>query len=83
MKIIRYTKKSRQQLRALPQNEARRVATKIQELAGDIENNPNVKKLKGQDGYRLRVGKWRVLFDDDGTIIEIYHIGSRGSVYKK
>lgn len=45
-------------------------------LEGDI------KKLQGIDGYRLRVGNFRVLFNVDGIIIDIIDIGNRGQIYK-
>lgn len=45
-------------------------------LKGDI------KKLQGTDGYRLRVGNFRVLFNVNGIIIDIIDIGNRGQIYK-
>lgn len=49
---------------------------KLSEQGGDI------KSLSGRDGYRLRVGQYRVLFDlVDDTII-VYEIGPRGQIYK-
>ena len=45
-------------------------------LEGDI------KKLQGIDGYRLRVGNLRVLFNVNGIIIDIIDIGNRGQIYK-
>jgi mRNA interferase RelE/StbE len=42
----------------------------------------NVKKLQGRDGYRLRVGDWRVIFDRDGVVLDILEIGPRGSIYE-
>jgi mRNA interferase RelE/StbE len=41
-----------------------------------------VKKLQGRDGYRLRVGDWRVIFDRDGVVLAILEIGPRGSIYE-
>ena len=43
----------------------------------------DARKLQGKDGYRLRVGDFRVLFDNDGNIIYITKIDNRGQVYKK
>lgn len=45
-------------------------------LEGDI------KKLQSIDGYRLRVGNFRVLFNVNGIIIDIIDIGNRGQIYK-
>ena len=44
--------------------------------------NGDIKKLHGRNGYRLRVGKYRVIFDNDGRIIFIEKIDTRGDVYK-
>jgi mRNA interferase RelE/StbE len=40
-------------------------------------------KLKGRDGYRIRIGTYRVIYDilDNNLIIEIVNIGSKGGVY--
>lgn len=42
----------------------------------------DIKKLQGSDGYRLRVGNFRILFDVNGLIIDIIDINSRGQIYK-
>ena len=42
----------------------------------------DIKKLQGVNGYRLRVGTFRVLFDVNGIIIDIIDIGNRGQIYK-
>ena len=49
-----------------------------------IEKIPNgdIRKLKGRSGYRLRVGTFRILFDEKGTIINIIGIDNRGQIYK-
>lgn len=54
-------------------------------LIDAIEKLPtigDIKKLKGTDGYRLRVGTYRVLFDVNGIILNIIDIGNRGQIYK-
>ena len=42
----------------------------------------DVKKLKGRNGYRLRVGSFRIIFDKDGNVLFIEKIDNRGQVYK-
>lgn len=44
----------------------------------------DTKKLTSANGYRLRVGDFRVIFtkDDVVKIISIENIGNRGQVYK-
>lgn len=62
-----------------------RVAEKIQAL-GDNPDDPtlDIKPLTGMDGYRMRVGGWRIIFDrqDAVRVIAIEKIKPRGDVYK-
>ena len=41
------------------------------------------KKLTGREGYRIRIGTYRVIYDifDETLIIVIVNLGSRGDVY--
>jgi mRNA interferase RelE/StbE len=36
-----------------------------------------VKKLAGREGYRMRIGRYRVLFDEDRATILAVYIGKR------
>lgn len=52
-----------------------------------LKNNPRpqgVKKLRGESGYRIRVGDYRVLYDidDENNVLEIYSIAHRREVYR-
>lgn len=40
-------------------------------------------KLKGREGYRIRVGSYRIIYDiyDSELIVEIINVGSRGGIY--
>jgi mRNA interferase RelE/StbE len=38
-----------------------------------------VKALQGRDGYRLRIGSYRVIFDEDATTILAIYIGRRAT----
>lgn len=42
----------------------------------------DIKKLQGINGYRLRIGKYRALFDIIDNKIVVYDIDSRGQIYK-
>ena len=42
----------------------------------------DVKSLQGRNGYRLRVGDYRIIFDMNGNILLIEAIGNRGQIYK-
>lgn len=64
---------------------ARRIRAKILALARDPKApNNNVKKLVGVEGYRLRVGDWRVVYDLKRQILTVIviRIGHRSEVYK-
>ena len=76
-KII-YSKKAVKFLKKQDKPTQKRLVNAISKLPleGDI------KKLQGTDGYRLRVGNFRVLFDVNGIIIDIIDIGNRGQIYK-
>ncbi len=52
-----------------------------------LEENPrpfDIKKLHGQEGYRLRVDDYRVLFtiDDSTKTVTTYAIGHRRQIYR-
>lgn len=50
-----------------------------------IHNLPagDVKKLRGRNGYRLRIGDYRVIFDRSGNVLYIERINNRGQIYKE
>ena len=49
-----------------------------------LPDGQDIKKLKGQNLYKLRVGNYRVLYTIDNGIrlINIENISNRGQVYK-
>ena len=82
---VRYTKDALKALRKMPRNLAVLVEGKIAQLAdGGKALAGNIKKFQGRDGYRLRVGDYRVIYtvDNGALIITIIKIGSRGDVYE-
>ena len=71
-------------LQRLPRNTAQLIRAKIDQLARNPHApNNNVKRLKGQAAYRLRVGDWRVLYrlEDTRLVIVVVKIRPRGSAY--
>ena len=71
-------------LRRMPKNTAKRIQSKLLALAADpFARQPNVKKLTGREGYRLRVGGWRALYtvDPDAKVISVMVIKPRGAAY--
>jgi mRNA interferase RelE/StbE len=71
-------------LSKLTANWQKRIAAKIKEVAADpYAPNNNLTKLQGRDGYRLRIGDWRVIYklDDDRLVMLVVEVGSRGGIY--
>jgi mRNA interferase RelE/StbE len=68
----------------LPLNWQRRIAAKIKQVAADpYAAYSNLKKLQGREGYRLRVGDWRVIYalQDDRLVMLLLEVGPRGGIY--
>ncbi|MBS9781784.1 MAG: type II toxin-antitoxin system RelE/ParE family toxin [Gammaproteobacteria bacterium] len=84
MKTIKYSRESLKSLRNMPANTMKRIVGKINQYANDPQSLANnVIRMKGEPHYRLRVGNYRVVFDEFDRIIEIIKVEGRGSVYKK
>lgn len=82
MKQIIYTRVARRSLERIPANTARLIRSKIEQYAADSASLANnVLKLQGREGFRLRVGDWRVIFDEDGRILQILQVAPRGGAY--
>ena len=80
------TKEARRRLRAMPNNLERKIINKIDSLAADpFAPNNNVTSLRGiDDGFRLRVGDWRVLYtlNAEARTMTIVAILPRGDAYR-
>jgi len=82
MRRIIYTRVALRQLSTIPESTVRRIKAKIEQYASDPASQAgNVSKLQGRQGYRLRVGKYRVIFDEYGSVLDVLTVGPRGSVY--
>ena len=75
------TKSFAKALSRLPVNWQKRIVEKIREVAAGRHNN--VTKLQGRDGYRLRIGDWRVIYElhDDRLELWALEVGPRGGIY--
>ena len=73
---IVFTNAAKKSLKRLPRDLGQRILIAIEKLPGG-----DVKRLQGREGYRLRIGDWRVLFTTGGTAITIVDIGPRGGIY--
>ena len=78
------TKSFAKALSRLPVNWQKRVVAKVKEVADDpYAKHNNVTKLQGRDGYRLRIGDWRVIYElhDDRIELWVLAVGARGGIY--
>lgn len=83
---IKYSKKAAKNAAKLPKDVAKLVKQAIEGLA-ETPPRGDIKNMQGySDGRkRLRVGKYRVIFQylNDGSVyVWIIEIGSRGDIYK-
>ena len=82
---LKYRKKARNYLARLPLKIKTVIVSKLHELCLDPDSSIfDIDTLKGGEGFRLRIGKYRVLYtrDDDYFVIEVIKIRPRGDVYK-
>jgi len=58
------TKSFARSLARLPVNWQKRIVLKIKEVAANLyAKQNNVTRLQGREGWRLRVGDWRVIYE--------------------
>ena len=78
------TKSFAKALSRLPVNWQKRIVGKIKEIAVDpYARHNNVTRLEGRDGYRLRIGDWRVLYELHDGRLELWalDVAARGGIY--
>ena len=78
------TKSFAKTLSRLPVNWQKRIVAKIKEIATDpYARHNNVTRLQGRDGYRLRIGDWRVIYELHDDLVELWVLegGARGGLY--
>ena len=70
-------------LRALPQQDVKRILQKIRALADD-PRPPGCEKLSGLERYRVRQGSYRVVYEieDRRLIVLIVKVAHRRDVYR-
>ena len=67
----------------MPRNISEVILSKIEGYAADPAAFANVvKKLQGRDGYRMRVGDYRVIFNRGADSVSIEVVAPRGRAYE-
>jgi mRNA interferase RelE/StbE len=81
---VRFSSHAARQLRKLPRDVQERVRPVIDALADD-PRPPRARRLAGrEDGWRIRVGAYRVLYaiHDDVLTVLVVEVGHRREVYE-
>jgi mRNA interferase RelE/StbE len=79
MKPIVFTSAGARQWAKLSDDVRRRIDARLTEFA--TSGKGDVKRLKGRDGARLRVGDWRVIFYEESGAIVVVAVGHRREIY--
>ena len=83
---IKYSEKAVKQLKKIHKGDSKSAAMimqAIEKYATDPSGRVDVKVLRGKYGdlKRLRAGNYRVIFEDDNSIVLIYEIKHRQEAY--
>lgn len=82
MKTIVLTPSAAKDIDALRQDAREQVQTALHRYA--MTGQGDVKALQGRDGCRLRIGGYRVIFNEDASTILAIYIGRRATTtYKR
>jgi len=77
---VRFTSRAERDLDRLTDSDRRLILAAIRAFAGG--GVADVKKLRGQSLYRLRVGRWRVLYELDAGELRIARVLDRKDAYR-
>jgi mRNA interferase RelE/StbE len=80
---IQILRRAQKEMAQLPKQEYERIKEAVQKLSNDPRPQ-GCKKLAGREGWRIRVGNYRVIYEIDDTQhrLTVLHIGHRRDVYK-
>ena len=80
---IFFKKSVQKDLSSIPKNDLKKILSRIENL-GEDPRPAGCEKLTGQERYRLRQGRYRILYSiqDDELTIWIVKVGHRKDVYR-
>jgi len=82
---IVYTKQAVKAFKGMPEHTSKAIRQKLEQIAeAPYASHNNVTKLQGRDGFRLRQGDWRVIYDiqQEILVILVLEIALRKEVYR-
>ena len=84
MGTVAYTKKAIKGLRKMPKHHADNFRVTFERIAAKDEVGLSIKPLQDRDGFRLRFGGFRAIYEFDGKQLNVLVLdaGPRGDIYK-
>ena len=81
---IEIKKSAAKEIGKLPKRVLKRIIEKIESLAWEPRPS-GCKKLSGEEKYRIRVGRYRILYSIEEEILVVYvvKVGHRREVYER
>ena len=78
-----FLRRAQKELGNLPNTDYLQVRDAIANLADD-PRPPGCKKLSGRDGWRIRIGNYRVIYDinDRELLVTVVRVGNRRDIYR-
>ena len=64
----------------LEKNISSRIFKKVDELKSGFQSK-DIKRIQGENKFRVRVGDYRVLFSLENDLITIWKVGKRKKIY--
>jgi mRNA interferase RelE/StbE len=84
MGVVTYTKKAIKGLRKMPRRHADNLRSSLERIAAGDAQGLDIKALHGREGFRLRSGDYRAIYEIEGEQINVLVLdaGPRGNMYK-
>ena len=76
-------RRAQKEIISLPEEFSEKLETIISALAGNARPR-GCRKLTGREGWRIRVGNYRVIYeiDDKTQTVTVLHVGHRRDIYR-
>ena len=84
MGAVTYTKKAIKGLRRMPRHHADNFRSAFEQIAEGDTRGLDIKALQGRQGFRLRSGDYRAIYEIEGEHINVLVLdaGPRGNIYR-
>lgn len=81
MKRVVYSKAAEKSLARMQPKRRLAIVAKVDAFARG--EDVDIRKLSGSDYFRIRVGRDRIIIDDQGVVVMVLDAGPRGGIYKE